>query len=104
MDRNLLLQRMESLLKPAFGGRYRGMVLYGSEARGHALADSDIDVLVLLDGPVHVEKDIPATTRAIYPLMLEIDRVVDAMPADVRRYDDGAAPLYCNAKREGIRV
>ena len=104
MDRNLLLQRIKGLLEPAFGDRYRGVVLYGSEARGNAVADSDIDVLVLLDGPVHVEKDIPATTRAIYPLMLEIDRVIDAIPTDVQHYDDEVASLYRNAKMEGIRA
>ncbi|MBU4270422.1 MAG: nucleotidyltransferase domain-containing protein [Planctomycetes bacterium] len=104
MDRNLLLQRIKDVLQPAFGDRFRGVVLYGSEARGTAGADSDVDVLVLLTGPIQVGKDISATTRAIYPLMLEMDRIIDATPADIHHYEDELAPLYRNAKREGIRA
>ena len=104
MDRNLLLQRIKGLLEPAFGDRYCGVVLYGSEARGNAFPNSDIDILVLVKGPIQVDEDISATTRAIYPLMLEIDRVIDAMPTDVRHYDDEVVPLYRHAKMEGIRA
>ncbi|MGI8911693.1 MAG: nucleotidyltransferase domain-containing protein [Rubrobacteraceae bacterium] len=35
-----------------YGERYRGMVLYGSYARGEADEGSDVDLLLLLDGDV----------------------------------------------------
>lgn len=49
MDRDELLTRVKRALQDAFGGRLRGVVLYGSEARGKAEPDSDIDLLVLLE-------------------------------------------------------
>jgi uncharacterized protein len=104
MDKRQLLERLKSLLRPAFGDRLCGLVLYGSEARGAASPDSDIDVLVLLRGPVRTGEDIEATTRAIYPLMLEIDRVIDAKPVDIDRYNAGIAPLYRSVQREGINA
>ncbi len=104
MNRNLLLQRIKDALQKAFGDRFRGLVLYGSEARGTAAPDSDIDLLVLLTGPIQLGKDISTITRAIYPLMLELDRIIDAVPADVRHYEKELVPLYRNAKREGVRA
>jgi len=102
MDRHALLQQVRSLLRNVFGERLCGVVLYGSEARGDAHDDSDIDFLVLLKGPIDVGRDIDAITRATYPLMLEIDRIIDATPVNVRDYEEGLAPLYRNAMKEGI--
>ena len=97
-----LLKRIRTGLDAAYGDRLRGVVLYGSEARGEAGPESDIDVLVLLDGPVASWQDIKAASDALYPLMLEIGRTIDAMPVDVRHYEKGDAPLYVEARREGI--
>ena len=58
MERDELLKRMKAALAEAFGRRLRGVVLYGSEARGGAQPESDIDVLVLLDGPVDFGEDL----------------------------------------------
>ena len=102
MTRKQLLAEMKTLLGKAYGARLRGVVLYGSEARGKAGPDSDIDVLVLLDRPAASWQEIKAASDALYPLMLEIGRIIDAMPVDVHRYETGAAPLYVAARREGI--
>jgi len=52
MERERLLREVKARLAAAFGERLKGVILYGSEARGAAEPDSDIDFLVLLDGPV----------------------------------------------------
>ena len=49
MDRQELLREIKRRLECAFGDRFRGALLYGSEARGEAAPDSDIDVMVLLN-------------------------------------------------------
>ena len=43
MERNTLLKTIRSALEGMYGRRLRGVLLYGSEARGEACADSDID-------------------------------------------------------------
>jgi uncharacterized protein len=97
-----VLQRIKSNLAAAFPGRLRGVMLYGSEARGEAALDSDIDLLVLLAAPVDRGEDLRTCIHALYPLVLELDRPIHAKPVDVADYEAQAFPLYQEAKREGI--
>jgi predicted nucleotidyltransferase len=41
-------------LEAAFRGRFHGVLLYGSEARNQGGEDSDVDLMVLLKGPVRL--------------------------------------------------
>ena len=47
-----MLNRLARGLEPILGERYRGLVLFGSYARGEADEGSDVEVLLLLDGDV----------------------------------------------------
>ena len=102
MDRSELLRRVKSSLQAAFGSRLRGVILYGSEARGTAAPDSDIDFLVLLDGPIDHWEDAGTAIRALYSLVLELDRPIHAKPVDVKDYETQEWPLYKEVKREGV--
>ena len=97
-----LLQQIKAHLQSAHGDRLRGVVLYGSEARGNAEPDSDIDVLVLLAAPFDYGEDLTVCIDVLYPLVLEIERPIDIMPVEQSTYDAQEFALYRNAKREGI--
>jgi len=99
-----VLARIRALLTEAFGTRLQGVVLYGSEARGTAGPDSDADILVLLRGPVKLGKDLRTAIDAIYPLLLELERPIHALPVDAAAYAEGGFSLYRNARREGVLV
>ena len=99
-----VLRQVKARLQAAFGQRLRGVILYGSQARHEADPDSDIDFLVLLTGPVDQGQDSWTCIRALYPLVLELERPIHAKPTDILRYESQELPLYQNVRREGILV
>jgi len=102
MKRDKLLAQIKASLQDVFGNRLKGVILYGSEARGEAKEDSDVDVLVLLDGPIALGKDLDIIIHALYPLQLEILRPLHVMPVNVESYNAGEYALYRNVKEEGV--
>lgn len=104
MDRETLNQEIKRRLRNAFGDRLKGVVVYGSEARGEASEDSDIDVMVLLDGPLSLWEDIKAGVEATYDLAVELGRPIHPDPVDREEFEKGEFALYRNVKREGIAL
>jgi len=102
MDTPQLLSRAKTALQKAFQSRLRGVVLYGSEARGQSDTDSDVDLLVLLEGPVDDARDSRACIDALYDLILESGRLIHAEPIASEVYEDAAFPLFQRAARDGV--
>ena len=48
MMKKQIIEEIRDLLEKAYRERFYRIILYGSEARGEAKPDSDIDILVLL--------------------------------------------------------
>jgi len=104
MNNNELLNQVKSSLRTAFGDRLQGVILYGSEARGCGAPDSDIDLMVLLTGPVDFGNDLRTCIHVLYPLVLDLGRPIDVIPVDADEYKSQEFSLYRRAKAEGIRV
>ncbi len=98
------LASLKSRLRQVYGDRLRGVVLYGSEARGEATTESDVDVLVILAGPVSFGRDLHTIIQALYPLQLELERPLQAIPVDEARFLSGEYAFFRNVQREGISV
>lgn len=81
-----------------------GRAMVRTLARGNADPDSDIDFLVLLEGPVDSHDDSWTCIRALYPLVLKSGRPIHAEPVTVSEYEAAEFPLYQNVKREGVAL
>jgi uncharacterized protein len=51
------VSRFASFVRSRFAARVRELVLFGSHARGDANEESDVDVLVVIDGLDHAERN-----------------------------------------------
>ena len=104
MTREEMLEEIKSRFVAVRGERLRGVVLCGSEVRGTAGPDSDIDVLVLLEGPVDNGEDLRTDIKALCPLSLQIGRPISPIPIAAGDYDGVECPLYHRAHQEGIAI
>ena len=99
-----VLRKCKAALRAMYGDRLKGVILYGSSARGDDAPESDIDLLVLLDGPVNVAAEIRRVWDELYPVQLECDREISIRPAAADSYERGESILFQNIREEGIAV
>jgi uncharacterized protein len=85
-----------------YGDRLVQMMLFGSQARGDAEPESDIDVLVVLQGPVDPGEEIARTGELTAALSLEHDVVLSRVFISAEQFFGGQSPLLVNVRREGI--
>src|SRR5256885_2991472 len=95
------LRRQFELL---YGERLVRMVLFGSQARGDAEPGSDIDILVVLKGPVSPCKEIARTSEIVADLSLRFNEVISCVFMDEERFTHRNGPLLRNIRREGIAI
>ncbi len=63
-----LRQKLDDGLRELYGERHRGLVLYGSHARGEAYDASDVDLLLLLAGEVGEDTEIRRSSGLVATL------------------------------------
>jgi len=80
------------------------VILYGSQARGEAKADSDIDLLIILKDPVNFWKEIERTGEFTSEFCLEHDVVISRAFISLFRFNQEFFPFFRNIHREGILV
>lgn len=102
--RQSILREIRDRLEEAYGERLRGVMLYGSEARNRATADSDVDLLVLLQGPVLYARDVETGLEAVQPLARKLSRRISVKPVDAHEYESESCPLYEEVHREGMAL
>jgi len=101
---NQTVQQCKEVLAKYYGKRLRGVILYGSMARGQATSISDIDLLVLLEPPLDYFAELRRIVDMLYPIQLKSEQLISAKPVSVSDFESGIVSLYRNARREGVAV
>jgi predicted nucleotidyltransferase len=101
---NDILAELRRRLAALYGDRLVRIVLFGSQARGDAGADSDIDVMLVLTDPVQLDVELKRVTPITAALSLEHNVVISTIYMSARRYSNEQSPLLNSARREGVVV
>lgn len=99
-----VLDALKRYLQTQYNERLSEVVLFGSYARQQATPDSDVDVLVVLEGMVDSGTEIERTSEFIAQLCLEHDLVISRFFLPKSRYQTENSPLLRNIRKEGIKV
>jgi len=76
------------------------VILFGSSVIGKVTADSDLDVLVIMRGPVHRRQLAQRIYRNLHGVGVPVDVVV-ATEEDIRQYGDRLGMILRPALAEG---
>jgi predicted nucleotidyltransferase len=93
------IKRTVQALEPA-----AEIILYGSRARGDAAADSDWDLLILVDGPVDAARE-QAIRHHLYELEWDSDEVISSVVCSRLDWNSPlyrAMPFHRNVDHDGI--
>ncbi len=99
-----IISELESELRALYGPQLVRLVLFGSQARGDAEEGSDIDLLVVLAGPVDAWEEIERSGRIVSDLSLKHAVVISCVFVAAERYASEESPLLLNVRREGVLI
>ena len=100
-----ILRELKVGLVDIYGDQLKAVYLFGSFARGEGrLPDSDIDVLVVLNGEFRYWEISKRSSNFIASLSLENDVVISRKFVTDTEYVKSKMPLFINVRKEGLVV
>jgi predicted nucleotidyltransferase len=96
-----ILAELRRQFEALYGERLERVVLYGSQARGDATPDSDIDVLVVLTGEVDVGKELWRISAVTSDLSISHNVLVSTVVMSAKQYHGRQSSFLSNVVREG---
>jgi predicted nucleotidyltransferase len=99
-----IVRELHKRFEDLYGERLSRLVLFGSQARGDAEPGSDIDLLVVLNGPVTPTEEIERTIDEVADISLNHNVVVSCVFVPKDRFEHEQSPLLLNVRKEGVTL
>jgi predicted nucleotidyltransferase len=97
-----IIKQLKAETVELYGNRLSNLVIYGSWARNEATEDSDIDVAIVLKGPVQPCKEIDRLIDIITDINLKYNVLLSVYPVSEDNYKSIKSPLLLNIRKEGV--
>ena len=99
-----ILRSLRRELARVLGDQLLTVILYGSQARGQARSDSDIDVLLVVRDDSDYGDLLRRTSAVVSALSLQHDVVISRAFVSRERFDQEQTPFLLNVHREGVAI
>jgi len=99
-----IVREFQRELAALYGDRLKGVYLYGSYARGDARWDSDIDVAVVLDGPVRQREESRRASETIGDISLRHNCVLMPVFLSVEELRRRPYAVHRSIASEGVPI
>lgn len=97
-----ILAELKNSLMALYGEKLSEVILYGSQARGDAQPDSDLDILIVLNHSFNYSQEIELTSHLIADFSLKYKTLISRSFIDSQRLKQENSPFIRNIKKDGI--
>jgi predicted nucleotidyltransferase len=106
MNENLarIFQELRDGLIEILGDTVDAVYVFGSQARGDARLDSDIDVLVVMKDEYDYREVSLATAELTADISLKYDVVISKVFVTRKRLEEEQTPFFINVRNEAVEL
>ncbi len=97
-----ILEELAREIKRIYSEKLSKIILYGSQARGEATLDSDIDILIVLKPPFDYSEELEKTSQLIADLSLKYNTLISRSFIEQQRLISENSPFIRNIRHDGI--
>jgi predicted nucleotidyltransferase len=106
MDKKVrqIINKFHGQVSALYGERLERVVIFGSQARGDAMPDSDIDVLIVLKHPFDYLTESNSISECVATLSLQHNVVISCAFSTKEQFSSQNNGFFRNIRKEGITL